>query len=127
MPPVSDVDVARAKWQAAGVRSYRMVVRQTCYCDPALLQPIQLLVENQQIVQARGMQQNLPAGVDLQQFHTVEGLLDFVERSRQKKPHHLEVKYDPRFGVPLYIDYDYHRMMADDEVRYEVLEFTRMD
>jgi hypothetical protein len=104
------LDAARARWDAAGLRSYRFRIARQCFCPPEYTARRVLEVR-------RGRPQHPPA--DLLNVATVPRLLRVVQRAIDDRVASLEVRYGRR-GVPRAIAVDRSRMIADEEVGYRV-------
>lgn len=122
--PPETLEQAQALWAAKAVLGYQVTVTQTCFCPPDLRQPLRVSVVAGEVVQVEGLVQPLqqPDQLDTQRL-TVAGLFQFIAQSAKRDPHKLEVDYDAHFGFPRRIDYDGHPMIADDELRYELMDF----
>ncbi|EDM48116.1 DUF6174 domain-containing protein [Marinobacter algicola] len=124
LPAPETLEQAETLWAGHAMDGYQVTVQQTCFCPADLRQPIRVSVSAGEIVKLEGLEQPLQNRnlLDDQRL-TVEGLLQFIEQSSARNPHRLEVAYDPRYGFPRHILYDGHKMIADDEFRYELSDF----
>jgi uncharacterized protein DUF6174 len=59
-------------------------------------------------------------------FPSIDGLFDVIEAARREDPARLDVTYDPRYGYPTRISIDYDAVTVDDEVMYQVRDFSAM-
>ncbi len=115
---------AQALWNTKATSTYQVIVTQTCFCPPALRQPLRVSVSGGEVVEVEGLEQPVKQRDQLDTSRlTVAGLFRFIEQSAERDPHKLEVEYDPGFGFPRHIDYDGHEMIADDEFQYELTDF----
>lgn len=115
---------AQALWEIKGVTNYQITVTQSCFCAPDLRQPLRVSVSDGEVIAVEGLQQPLTQRDQLDNSRlTVPGLFGFIEQSAERDPHRLEVEFDARFGFPRRIDYDGHKMIADDEFQYELTDF----
>lgn len=115
---------AQALWNAKGPSTYQVTVTQTCYCPPDLRQPLRVSVSGGEVVEVKGLEQPVKQRDLLDNSRlTVAGLFRFIETSSARDPHRLKVEYDASFGFPHHIDYDGHKMIADDEFQYELTDF----
>ncbi|WP_298449030.1 DUF6174 domain-containing protein [uncultured Marinobacter sp.] len=117
---------AQALWSDKGIVDYQITVQQSCFCPADLRQPVRVTVADGKLVDVTGLEQSIqdPGQLDVERL-TVPGLFRFIERAEQGEVHRLTVDYDPRYGFPVYIDYDGHQMIADDEYQYELSDFQR--
>ncbi|WP_309043687.1 DUF6174 domain-containing protein [Marinobacter sediminicola] len=117
---------AQALWSDKGIADYQITVQQSCFCPAYLRQPIRVTVADGKLVDVTGLEQLIqdPSQLDAERL-TVPGMFRFIERAERRDVHRLKVDYDPRYGFPVYIDYDGHEMIADDEYQYELSDFQR--
>jgi uncharacterized protein DUF6174 len=101
------LDAARARWAAAGLRTYSFRVERQCFCVPA----------RAVIAVRRGRPVHPPA--QLRDVATVPRLLRVVQRAIDGRVTSLRVHYGRR-GVPRSISIDHSRGIADDEIGYSV-------
>jgi hypothetical protein len=108
------LDAARARWRAAGPRSYRMRMTLGCFCAPPA-------GEEHRIVVRRGRPVRPPE--HLREAATVPRLHAIVQGAIDDRVAQLDVVYDAR-GVPRRIAVDRHRFVADEEFSYTVRRFA---
>ncbi|MBL3555497.1 MULTISPECIES: DUF6174 domain-containing protein [Marinobacter] len=119
---------AQALWNAKAPSAYQVTVTQTCFCPPELRQPLRVSVVDGDVVEVKGLEQPLKQRDQLDNYRlTIAGVFRFIETSAARKPHKLEVEYDPSFGFPRRIKYDGHEMIADDEIQYTLTDFSAGD
>ncbi|MEA2219450.1 MAG: hypothetical protein QOJ35_2076 [Solirubrobacteraceae bacterium] len=106
------LDRARRDWRAAGLRSYRYMLTRTCYCPP-LARTI--------VVHAGRPAADTPK--ELADEATVPRLFRRIQRAIDAKVARISVTYGRR-GVPRSIYVDVDRRIADEEIGYEIGQFT---
>ncbi|TGN40438.1 DUF6174 domain-containing protein [Marinobacter confluentis] len=122
--PPANLQEARQLWRESGVVNYSVTAQMTCYCPQELVQPIRLIVEQGTVVSSKGLEQPLKnLTEDGAQRLTVDGLFLFIEKAVGKNVETLEVSYDRNYGYPMFINYDGHAMIADDERQYRLTDF----
>ena len=62
---------------------------------------------------------------DAQPWFTVEGLFSYLH-SALRNAQKVTVKYDPQFGFPTWISVDHTLAVRDDEITYEIKNFTSL-
>ena len=103
------LDAARAKWKAKGPRSYRFVVRHSCFCPTAYTRPYTVVVRNGKIVRASKYVRDVA---------TVPRLFKIVASAIAQKVVNLDVTYDTARGFPRMIFVDRSLQIADEEQGY---------
>lgn len=108
---------ARARWEALGQDDYVWQVHRACFCGGPYRARIEVV--DGEVVAVwdldtgeRAPDQALPG------VHTVDGLLDEVERALREADA-VEVRYDDVTGAPLVLDVDWAANAIDDEIRWE--------
>ncbi len=97
-----ELEAARARWNAANIRSYTVEQRISCFCSPHLNFLTRVVVEVGVVVEAVPVEE-LPFGFEpsLLGWVTVEEAFDRIENlSRSSHLKELEVEYDPVLGYP---------------------------
>jgi hypothetical protein len=108
------LDAARERWHATGIRSYRFRLGILCFCTVATRRPALIVVR-------RGKPVDPPAR--LRAVATVPRLLREVQQAIDDRVADLSVRYGRR-GVPRTIAIDRSRMIADEEIGYDVDRFS---
>ena len=108
-----ELDAARERWRAAGLRSYRFRARLQCFCAPSFRAPAVIVVRHGRPVDPPDR---------LRDVATVPRLLRKVQRAIDERVAGLSVRYGRR-GVPRSIWIDSSRRIADEEVGYVVERF----
>ena len=97
-----ELEAARAKWNAANIRSYSVEQRVSCFCSPHLNFLTLVVVEVGVVVEAEPVEE-LPFGFEpsLLGWVTVEEAFERIENlARSSHLKELEVEYDPVLGYP---------------------------
>jgi len=118
----SELQAQRVKWTAAGIDSYRYVVRLYCFCG--FPQPYTITVRNgatESLVDEKG--QSVTDYPSLAKLTTVEGLFAEVEFLTIASYYSADVVYDATYGFPSEISYDTAAWIADDELTVRVSDF----
>ncbi len=119
-PPASrppELDAARERWDAAGLDSYQMTLRRTCFCpSPDYTGPFSVTVRGGALasVTLDG------ARVDSERGETIDGLFDLIEDAYARRARTVAVAFDPELGYPTNLSIDYDVQMADEEIGYMV-------
>lgn len=120
-PRVAALEVARARWAAAGLSSYSYALRRRCFCPPDFLGPARLRIESGVVVEQTYVESNLPVPTGIE-FPTVDELFEILGSAYEQNAHEVTVTYHPDLGVPLDFWIDYDEMAIDEELGAEVTE-----
>ncbi|MBY5164115.1 DUF6174 domain-containing protein [Salsipaludibacter albus] len=115
-PPDEALAEARARWDAAGIDDYTMVVDPQCFCG--FYGEVEVEVVDGEVVEVRPSEPEVSAddyqGIDL----TVEGI--FADIDDTIATGMAAVAYDPDLGYPTSADLDPMPDAVDDEITYLV-------
>ena len=106
------LDVAEAKWTAAGHRDYSFRIRRYCFCIPGALGPAKITVTDGK---PRG------GGKWFREQNEIDELFETIRANLDSDG--FEVRYGAKLGIPKAISLDPSLMTADEEVGYEVDRF----
>jgi hypothetical protein len=93
----AELDANRARWNAAGIRSYEYHYDRICFCPPA---SGVVRVEDGQVVSARldtGRELDASEAAD---FPTVDQLFDGIQSAIDQNYASIQVEFDPTVGYP---------------------------
>jgi len=117
---------ARDRWEARAVDHYSFVLRPLCFCiftGPALV-----TVEGGEIVSVMDGETGEPIEDDrLVLMRTIDELFTLLDDAWKEDAHRVQVEYDPEYGYPADLWIDYSENVADEELGYQVTEFTVVD
>jgi hypothetical protein len=123
--PGEALAAARARWAAHRPGAYRVTVSRSCECLAETTGPVVVTVRDGAIASRHYARDgtDVPARF-AGYFPDVDGLFALVDSARARRPHALDVVYDPVAGYPHRVSIDYDAVMVDDEVAYAVLAFS---
>jgi hypothetical protein len=124
--PADQLEQARARWQQAGIASYRYTITRTCECTPEMTGPVTVEVRSGQVASQRYETGSAvdPQYADL--FAPVPGLFDLIERAILLPAASVSVRYHQTLGYPESIAIDEVAGVVDDEVSYRVTGFAEV-
>ncbi|KAA0235322.1 MAG: hypothetical protein JJLCMIEE_01665 [Acidimicrobiales bacterium] len=122
-PQASDLDSAKALWEADGPDSYELTYEKRCFCPQT--GPITVTVEDGEIADVSAPEADDEAEV-AEDALTVEDLFDKAADAEEKADA-SEIAYDEEYGYPTLIDVDHSFDAYDDEYTYEVTRFENLD
>jgi hypothetical protein len=118
-----EFNAARQKWQAAGLHDYAFTFFDSCFCIGR--QPIRITVQGDKVVSARNVRDGANARpAEVGQPLTMEEIFQKIEEGYAKPADHITLTLNPEFGYPERVYIDYVAMMADEELRYTLSDFT---
>jgi hypothetical protein len=104
------LDAARARWEAAGLSSYRMRVQRICFCGPKHTRPATVLVRDGKPVRPP---ERVRYGA------SVPRLFKRIQEAIDHRFSGLEVRYGAR-GVPRRVELDPVELISDEEMTFVV-------
>jgi hypothetical protein len=116
-----EIAVQRAVWEAGRPARYRMILRHLCFCPPAAVGPVEVVVDGDTVTRRTYWTSGEAVDPSLADaFPTVAGLFDLLEGAVAGGADEVEVEWDPDTGAPrdLFIDYD--TGVADEERGYRL-------
>ena len=125
-PFTDDADAlsqAEARWRASGIAAYEMTYRVACFCTPETSGPWTVRVEDGRVTRISGPTPGAQPPADPR---TVAALFAEIREARRARADSVAVTYDPTDGHPVSLRIDRSFRMADEEVAYEVITFTRL-
>jgi hypothetical protein len=126
MGPTDDLpELARQldRWARARPASYSFELRRHCFCAPAGLGPVLVVVDGDVVVGRTYVSGGgpVPGGV-ADAFPSIEGLFALLADAYERDAHRVDVSYQAVTGAPLEIWIDYDEAVADEEVGFSVGE-----
>ena len=122
-PTEAALDDAREKWRSQGIDSYRITVRESCFCPIELGGPFVVTVVRGQITSVAYTGEGTDVVPHERIPLTVDELFATVETAAREAAK-VEAEYDPTYGFPATIFVDRIQNAVDDEVYYSATEFT---
>ena len=117
----SELDQNRMKWTSATVSNYQLNFRWICYCSPEYVEPVNISVRENRIVDVAFVKNDVPfTMMGLWRYRTIEGLFDLLQEGIDKKAHAISVEYHPELGYPVKVSIDYEEYTVDEEKGFEI-------
>lgn len=117
----------RTRWDEAGVTAYRFRFVRSCECLPETAGPFEVAVREGEVTSVVFLGTGGRAEAEQQGRLTVGVLFEVIGDAFERNADAIEVGYEPALGLPAHIFVDYHREMADDELRLTLTAFERLD
>ena len=115
-----ELSMNKSKWDRRNISSYEFTLRINCFCPRERTGPHLIKVINDEIVSVN----NLPYDPDKTgELYTIDQLFNFVEVSIDSNPYLKTIEFNPRYGYPQNVFFDFQKYMADEEIGYQVSDF----
>ena len=120
---LQDFTAAREQWHAAGISDYTFTLLQHCFCMG--VQPVRITVKNDAVQSARNVQDDAAVtGEVLGKLPSIEGVFQKIAAGYAKPADHITLTLNKDYGYPERVFIDYYVMMADEELIYEIRDFS---
>lgn len=115
-----ELSMNKSKWDRRNISSYEFTLRINCFCPQERTGPHLIKVINDEIVSVN----NLPYDPDKTgELYTIDQLFNFVEISIDSNPYLKTIEFNPIYGYPQNVFFDFQKYMADEEIGYQVSNF----
>ena len=120
--PLDDASANLNLWNEKKIENYSFSFKRICFCTLEYVGPNQVVVQNGKVVTVNGAAYNSSNnryGV----IPTIPELLLTIKSHIDKKPIRQTLNFNPSYGYPTNVFFDFSEQMADDEIGYEVTNF----
>lgn len=116
------------KWQDSGITHYRFALNIGCFCPFRDQMPITVEVQNGEIISMNASDGTPITATDpgyetFSSYATMDRIFSTLEAGVAGDADEVTVKYDPTYGFPTEIYFDYIKAAADDELSLSVSNF----
>jgi len=118
---VDEFSVNKSLWKSKNILNYTFTMRLVCFCIPARVGPHTVRVVNGKIFSVNGMAYDENKTGKL---YPITEYFDFITTTLAQKPFRSDITYNPKYGYPEIVYFDFNEAMADDEIRYAITSFT---
>lgn len=119
--PLDDATANLNLWNEKKVENYSFSFKRICFCPVEYVGPHQVVVQNGKVVTVNGLPYNSSERYGV--IPTIPELLITIKSHIDKKPIRQTLNFNPTYGYPTSVFFDFSEMMADDELGYEVTNF----
>ncbi|MEP6729142.1 MAG: DUF6174 domain-containing protein [bacterium] len=121
---ISDLTVARQRWQAGRPVAYDYTLNISCFCGTEITRAVIIVVRNN-TVESRTYADNgqAVAATFNSSFPTMDGFFDVLVSATARNPYRMDAAYDPVLGYPTHANIDFERDTADEEMFYQISSF----
>lgn len=123
----TEFDKNLMKWNESNVSHYQMQVSVSCFCPFGEVNPITVIVKDNQVLSMMGANgveilDTDPLYATLMTYATIDNLFDWTGQALADADE-IEVSYNATYGFPNNISVDYITEAVDDEMWIEVTNF----
>lgn len=124
----SDFDIARDKWQDAGISHYRFNLNISCFCIFTQDMPLIIEVQDGEVVSMEYQSGNEidPSNLELfERYATIDRIFAELETALVEADS-VTVEYDETYGFPTQVSIDLDQQMADEEIYLTISDFEAL-
>jgi hypothetical protein len=124
----SDFDLARDKWQDAGISHYRFNLNISCFCIFTQDRPLNIEVQDGEVVSMEYQSGNEidPSNIELfERYATIDRIFAELETALVEADS-VTVEYDETYGFPTQVSIDLDQQMADEEIYLTISDFDTL-
>jgi hypothetical protein len=120
---LQEFTAAWQQWKAAGIHDYAFTFTNQCFCMG--LQPVRISVKDDVVQSAYHLQDGAAVtGAEMGNLPSMAGIFQKIEQGYAKPADHITLTLNQDYGYPERVFIDYVAMMADEELVYEIRDFT---
>ncbi len=123
--PKSEVEKNRQTWLDAKITHYRFSLHIGCFCAFRSQMPLSVEVKDGSVISITDVDGSPIAADDpnyeyFSRYATIERVFDILEAGLNSEAEEVTVTYDPAYGFPSEIYFDYIKAAADDELSLNI-------
>jgi hypothetical protein len=127
LPDYSYIAEPAVRWNAYGLKNYTIEQRRICFCKFLPQGFVKLTVRDNKIIQGIDLTNGRPVPAEiLQYYQTGDSLFVWIEEMKALNPERLEIEYDPRFGYPKKIAFEYSPEAVDDFLQIDTQALQKL-
>lgn len=111
----------RIQWERVRSSNYTFTLKTICFCPIDRVGPHVIEVKNLKIVTVNGKPYDPSITGPIM---TIDELFVFIKTSLDRKPAQSNIQYSADKGYPEQLYFDFDRMMADEEIGYQISDVT---
>jgi len=119
--PLDDVSANLNLWNENKIENYSYSFKRVCFCPLEYVGPHQVVVQNGKVVTVNGVPYN--AAERYGSIPTIPELLQIIKTNVDKNPYKKTLNFNPTYGYPANVFFDFSQQMADEEIGYEITNF----
>jgi hypothetical protein len=123
-PELQKLRHQRQAWGDLRIAEYEMVLRRGCFCDPALLDPVRLVVTGGRTLELTRVSDGARLPVDSTFFLNVDQLFQWLEDYLHDSTARVgTLEYDPQYFFPTHVQV-YRQGLVDTDQNIDVSDFS---
>ncbi len=119
--PLDDATTNLNLWNEKKIENYSFSFKRVCFCPLEYVGPHQIVVKNGKISTVNGAPYNKAERYGV--LYTIPELLQVIKENIDKKPAKQTLNFNPTYGYPTSVFFDFSEMIADEEIGYEITNF----
>jgi hypothetical protein len=119
--PLDDATTNLNLWNEKKIENYSFSFKRVCFCPLEYVGPHQIVVKNGKISTVNGAPYNKAERYGV--MYTIPELLQVIKENIDKKPVKQTLNFNPTYGYPTSVFFDFSEMIADEEIGYEITNF----
>jgi hypothetical protein len=119
--PLDDATTNLNLWNEKKIENYSFSFKRVCYCTLEYVGPNQIVVINGKIFTVNGAPYNKEERYGV--MYTIPELLQVIKANIDRKPVKQTLNFNPTYGYPTSVFFDFSEMIADEEIGYEITNF----
>ena len=119
--PLDDATTNLNLWNEKKIENYSFSFKRVCFCPLEYVGPHQIVVKNGKISTVNGAPYNKAERYGV--MYTIPELLQVIKENIDRKPVKQTLNFNPTYGYPTSVFFDFSEMIADEEIGYEITNF----
>ncbi len=119
--PLDDASTNLNLWNEKKIVNYSFSFKRVCFCPLAYVGPHLVVVQNGKITTVNGAPYNKAERYG--EIYTIPELLQVIKANLDRKPYQKTLNFNPTYGYPTSVFFDFSQQMADEEIGYEITNF----
>jgi hypothetical protein len=119
--PLDDASTNLNLWNEKKIENYSFSFKRVCFCPLEYVGPHQIVVKNGKISTVNGAPYNKAERYGV--MYTIPELLQVIKANIDRKPVKQTLNFNPTYGYPTSVFFDFSEMIADEEIGYEITNF----
>jgi hypothetical protein len=123
---LKEVQKVQESWKKLGITEYKFNFKWECYCVEEYTSLVEVHVAENEIKSVKYVDptDEMNYQVDLEKYHTIDELFDYIMENIKSMPYSLEVEYDDKLTMPTKFMVNPTLEIADDETGFSITRFV---
>ena len=119
--PLDDATTNLNLWNEKKIVNYSFSFKRVCFCPLEYVGPNQVVVQNGKVATVNGQAYNSAERYGA--IPTISELLEIIKSNIDRKPVKSILNFNPTYGYPTNVFFDFSEQIADEEIGYEITNF----